>query len=100
MFLLFKDSVLDSSKAIANCGTVDIAMHTIERYFCPGTDTQLTDSIAEAVIKTINRAGVECIKNPENYEARANMMWASSLAHNGLTQCGRFLQINRNACKP
>ncbi|MCQ2241510.1 iron-containing alcohol dehydrogenase [Treponema sp.] len=75
------------------CGTVDIAMHTIERYFCPGTDTQLTDSIAEAVIKTINRAGVECIKNPENYEARANMMWASSLAHNGLTQCGRFFQL-------
>lgn len=75
------------------CGTVDIAMHTIERYFCPGTDTQLTDSIAEAVIKTINSAGVECIKNPENYEVRANMMWASSLAHNGLTQCGRFFQL-------
>lgn len=75
------------------CGTVDIAMHTIERYFCPGTDTQLTDSIAEAVIKTINNAGVECIKNPDNYEARANMMWASSLAHNGLTQCGRFFQL-------
>ena len=75
------------------CGTVDIAMHTIERYFCPGSDTQLTDSIAEAVIKTINSAGVECIKNPENYEARANMMWASSLAHNGLTQCGRFFQL-------
>lgn len=75
------------------CGTVDIGMHTIERYFCPGTDTQLTDSIAEAVIKTINSAGVECIKNPESYEARANMMWASSLAHNGLTQCGRSFQL-------
>ena len=40
------------------------------------------------------------IENPENYEARANMMRASSLAHNGLTQCGRFVQINRNACEP
>ena len=75
------------------CGIVDIAMHTIERYFCPGSDTQLTDSIAEAVIRNINRSGVECLKNPENYEARANMMWASSLAHNGLTQCGRFFQL-------
>lgn len=75
------------------CGTVDIAMHTIERYFCPGNDTQLTDAIAEAVIKTVNKAGMECISNPENYEARANMMWASSLAHNGLTQCGRFFQL-------
>lgn len=75
------------------CGTVDIAMHTIERYFCPGSDTQITDSIAEAVIKTVNKAGMECIRNPNNYEARANMMWASSLAHNGLTQCGRFMQL-------
>lgn len=33
------------------------------------------------------------IENPENYEARANMMWASFLAHNGLTQCGRFFQL-------
>ena len=56
------------------CGIVDIAMHTIERYFCPGSDTQLTDSLAEAVIRNINRSGVECLKNPENYEARANMM--------------------------
>lgn len=75
------------------CGIVDIAMHTIERYFCPGEDTYLTDSIAEAVIKSVMRAGVECLKQPTNYEARANMMWASSLAHNGLTQCGRDFQL-------
>lgn len=75
------------------CGAVDIAMHTIERYFCPGEDTYLTDAIAEAVIKSTMKAGVDCIKNPEDYEARANMMWASSLAHNGLTQCGRFFQL-------
>ena len=71
------------------CGAVDIAMHTIERYFCPGEDTYLTDSIAEAVIKSVMKAGDDCLKNPCDYEARANMMWASSLAHNGLTQCGR-----------
>lgn len=72
------------------CGAVDIAMHTIERYFCPGTDTYLTDAIAEAIIKSVIKASKDCLKDPYNYEARANMMWASSLAHNGLTECGRF----------
>ncbi len=71
------------------CGAVDIAMHTIERYFCLGEDTYLTDAIAESVIRSIMKAGVDCLKNPTDYNARANMMWASSLAHNGLTQCGR-----------
>lgn len=75
------------------CGAVDIAMHTIERYFCPGDDTYLTDAIAEAVIKSTMKAAADCLENPKNYEARANMMWASSLAHNGLTQCGRQFQL-------
>lgn len=75
------------------CGAVDIAMHTIERYFCPGTDTYLTDAIAEAVIKSVRKAADGCLRNPEDYAARANMMWASSLAHNGLTQCGREFQM-------
>lgn len=75
------------------CGAVDIAMHTIERYFCPGEDTYVTDAIAEAVIKSTLNAGTECIKNPYCYNSRANMMWASSLAHNGLTQCGREFQL-------
>ena len=75
------------------CGAVDIAMHTIERYFCPGEDTYLTDSIAEAVIKSTRKAAFDCMKNPDDYTARANMMWASSLAHNGLTQCGREFQL-------
>ena len=71
------------------CGAVDIAMHTIERYFGEGEDTYLTDAIAEAVIKSVMKAGKDCLADPYDYEARANMMWASSLAHNGLTQCGR-----------
>ena len=75
------------------CGIVDIGMHTIERYFCPGSDTYLTDAIAEAVIKSIMKAGKDCLADPCDYEARANMMWASSLAHNGLTQCGRDTQL-------
>lgn len=75
------------------CGAVDIAMHTIERYFCEGEDTYLTDAIAEAVIKSVMKAGKDCLADPYNYEARANMMWASSLAHNGLTQCGRKFML-------
>jgi hypothetical protein len=75
------------------CGAVDIAMHTIERYFCPGNDTYLTDAIAEAVIKSVMKAGKDCLANPRDYAARANMMWASSLAHNGLTQCGKEVQM-------
>ena len=75
------------------CGAVDIAMHTIERFFCPGENTYLTDSIAVSVIKSTIKAGNECLANPNDYDARANMMWASSLAHNGLTQCGRAFQL-------
>ena len=75
------------------CGAVDVAMHTMERYFCPGEGTYLTDALAEAVMKCTIRAGLECLQNPNDYEARANMEWASSLAHNGLTQCGRQFQL-------
>lgn len=75
------------------CGAVDIAMHTIERYFCPGEDTYLTDAVAEAVIRSAMKAGSDCLDRPDDYVARANMMWASSLAHNGLTQCGRSFQL-------
>ena len=75
------------------CGAVDIAMHTIERFFMPGENTYLTDSIAIAVIKSVMKAGIDCLNDPEDYDARANMMWASSLAHNGLTQCGRAFQL-------
>lgn len=77
------------SKYQTACGAVDIAMHTIERYFSLGEDTYLTDSIAEAIIKSAIKSGKNAYDNPNDYVARANMMWASSLAHNGLTQCGR-----------
>ena len=77
------------SKYQTACGAVDIAMHTIERFFCIGGDTYLTDEIALAIIKSTMKAGLDSYNNPYDYAARSNMMWASSLAHNGLTQCGR-----------
>ncbi len=81
------------SKYQTACGAVDIAMHTIERYFCKGEDTYLTDAVAESIIKSTMKAGLDAYNNPQDYTARANMMWASSLAHNGLTQFGRTFQL-------
>ncbi|RKJ00673.1 iron-containing alcohol dehydrogenase [bacterium D16-54] len=69
-------------------GCVDIMMHTMERYFTNGGNMDLTDGIAEALLCTV----IQCAKilhaDPADYEARAEVMWASSLSHNGLTGCG------------
>ncbi|MBR5218411.1 MAG: iron-containing alcohol dehydrogenase [Clostridia bacterium] len=77
------------SKYQTACGIVDIMAHTMERYFIPVPPTDLTDRIAESVLKAVINAGKILMNNPEDYDARANMMWASSLSHNDLTGCGR-----------
>ena len=71
------------------CGTVDIMMHTLERYFSTGEDTPLTDNIALGLLKAVKDAGRIAADDPTNYEARATLLWANSLSHNGLTACGR-----------
>ncbi len=71
------------------CGIVDILMHTLERYFSQGEDTPLTDNIALGLMKAVLEAGKKAITNPLDYNARATLMWANSLSHNGLTGCGR-----------
>lgn len=71
------------------CGIVDIMAHTMERYFIPLPPTELTDRVAEGILKSVISAGKTLMDDPCNYEARANMMWASSLSHNDLTGCGR-----------
>jgi alcohol dehydrogenase YqhD (iron-dependent ADH family) len=71
------------------CGIVDIMAHTMERYFTPFDPTDLTDRLSEGLLKSVMTAGTVLMTDPENYEARANMMWASSLSHNGLTGCFR-----------
>ena len=71
------------------CGIVDIMMHTLERYFSKSPETPLTDAIAEAILKQVVAAGTQAILDPEDYEARADLMWASSISHNDLTGCGR-----------
>ncbi len=71
------------------CGIVDIMMHTLERYFSISPETPLTDALAEALLKQVVAAGTRAILDPEDYDARADLMWASSLSHNDLTGCGR-----------
>ena len=69
-------------------GATDIMMHTMERYFSKYEDALLTDAIAEALLRTVMEATPEVLKNPEDYRHRAAIMWASSLSHNDLTECG------------
>ncbi|MBQ8185193.1 MAG: iron-containing alcohol dehydrogenase [Lachnospiraceae bacterium] len=71
------------------CGCVDIMMHTMERYFSHETDTELVDSIAEGLLCTMMNNAKILLTDPENYDARSEIMWAGSLSHNGLTGCGR-----------
>lgn len=70
-------------------GCVDILMHTMERYFTVEPDTlELTDTIAEALMVTVMKNAKILLSEPRNYNARAEIMWAGSLSHNGLTGCG------------
>lgn len=69
-------------------GNTDILMHTMERYFTPHSTMEITDSIAESILKTVMKYALVLHKDPQNYEARAEIMWCGSLSHNGLTGCG------------
>lgn len=70
------------------CGCTDILMHTMERYFTSGGNMEITDSIAEALMRTVISNSLILRDDPHNYDARAEIMWAGSLSHNGLTGCG------------
>lgn len=78
------------SKFQTGCGIVDIMMHTMERYVTGQADCQLTERIAEALLVSVREAGRVAIAHPDDYEARATLMWASSLSHNDLTGCGKI----------
>lgn len=69
-------------------GCTDIMMHTMELYFTNGGNMELTDSIAEGLLRTVIRNAGLLHEDPQNYAARAEVMWAGSLAHNNLTGCG------------
>jgi hypothetical protein len=69
-------------------GATDIMMHTMERYFSNYEDMTLTDAIAEALLRTVKDAALVVMEKPDDYRNRAQIMWAGSLAHNDLTECG------------
>ena len=69
-------------------GATDIMMHTMERYFTVYDDMTLTDAIAEALMRTVKDSAMEVMRNPTDYRHRAQIMWAGSLSHNDLTECG------------
>jgi alcohol dehydrogenase YqhD (iron-dependent ADH family) len=70
-------------------GIVDMMAHIFERYFTPTDNVEVTDRVAEGILKAIKTEAPKVLENPDDYDARANIMWAGTLAHNGVCGCGR-----------
>lgn len=70
-------------------GIADMMAHIMERYFTPTKDVVVTDRISEGLLKAIIEEAPKVIAHPDDYEARANIMWSGTLAHNGICGCGR-----------
>ena len=69
-------------------GVTDMMMHTMERYFSLDDDMDLTDGIAEALLRSMKENVFKVLADPQDYRARAQIMWGGSVAHNGITGCG------------
>ena len=72
-----------------SAGVTDIMMHTMERYFIPDIQCDMTDEIAEGLLRTVIKNGKKIVEDPSDYNAMCEVFWASSLSHNNLTECGR-----------
>ena len=71
------------------CGVVDIMSHIMERYFSPTSRVEVTDRLAEGLLMSLINEAPKALADPTDYQARANIEWAGTLAHNGLVGCGR-----------
>lgn len=71
------------------CGATDIMAHVFERYFTNTSDVEITDRLCEAVLLTMINETPKVIANPDDYQARANIMWAGTVAHNDIVGVGR-----------
>lgn len=71
------------------CGIVDMLAHTLERYFTNEPNVELTDRLAEGLMKAIVTVGPKVVAEPDNYAYRAEIMWAGTHAHSGLLGTGR-----------
>ncbi len=72
------------------CGVADIMAHIMERYFTNTPNVELTDRLCEATLKTVINNAPVVLEEPDNYSARAEIMWAGTIAHNGLLNTGRI----------
>ncbi len=70
------------------CGIVDIMMHTLERFFATGRGNDLSDKIALSLLLCVTQNGLKLLEKPRDFYARSEIMWASSISHNGLTGMG------------
>ena len=71
------------------CGVVDMISHVMERYFTNTENVDLTDRLGEAVMRSVIDIAPRVFANPEDYEARAELMWASTIAHTDIVGLGR-----------
>lgn len=76
------------------CGIVDAMMHTMERYYSRNGGTELIDRIGEGILLTLKHQGKIALEQPDNYEARANVMWAATLSISPLTLCGKDIALS------
>ncbi len=76
------------------CGAADIMAHVFERYFTNTPEVEVTDRLCEAILLTMIKETPRVIAQPDNYEARANIMWAGTVAHNDIIGCGRSQDWN------
>ena len=79
------------------CGITDIMAHIFERYFTTSVDVECTDRLCEALLLTMIKEGPIAVREPDNYAARANIMWAGTVAHNDIIGSGRTQDWNSHA---
>ncbi|MDE6556983.1 MAG: iron-containing alcohol dehydrogenase, partial [Duncaniella sp.] len=71
------------------CGICDMMAHILERYFSPTPDVEVSDRLCEGLLMAIMTEAPKVIAKPDDYQARANILWSGTLAHNGICGCGR-----------
>jgi alcohol dehydrogenase len=71
------------------CGAVDMMAHVMERYFTNTKNVEITDRLAEGILLTVINVAPKAMADPDNYDARANLMWAGMVAHNDTCGVGR-----------
>lgn len=71
------------------CGIVDMMAHIMERYFSNTSGVEITDRMCEGALKAIVEVAPRVMENPTDYDARANIMWCGTIAHNGICGVGR-----------